>query len=112
METRAAILREQPQAPWLQRGQDALGGCLWSVVRGCHCPGADGGSVQPSWLHLYIITWGGFMFIRVGLTAFLRLRVVYFFGKRNSRQTLSGEFANMRETKQIPRTNYLKFCTV
>lgn len=61
----------------------------------------------------FIMSWGGvLMFIPVGFTAFLHLQVVYCFCKRNSRQTLSGEFNNTRETKQIPGTNYLKFCMV
>lgn len=110
METRVAVLREQPQTRWLRRGEDVLDGCLRSAARGCRCPWADGASVQPSWLH-YVLG-GVLMFIPVGFTAFLHLQVVYCFCKRNSRQTLSGEFNNMRETKQIPGTNYLKFCMV
>lgn len=46
METRAAILREQPQTLWLQRGQDALGGCLQLVAWGSCCPRAARASLR------------------------------------------------------------------
>lgn len=60
------------------------------------------------------------MFVQAGFTACFHLRagrrfvfvLVWVFCKRNSRQTLSGKFNNMRETKQIPGTNYLKFSAV
>lgn len=68
-----------PDPLWVRDGHDTLGGCLRWVVQGCCCPRADGAGVQSSWRHLYVMSWGGLMFIRVGFTAFLALGVVYFF---------------------------------
>lgn len=48
----------------------------------------------------------------LGLDVLPCVLCVYCFYGRNSRQTLSSEFNNRRETTWVPAANYLRFCTV